>query len=122
MVSENICGPIIEVDVVAVKEEDLGVDLARSTGPTEETHCIHPAIPVHITRRSVVEYPVTGEVPVKILGVIFCLMNNHRWHEALATSSGEYQISTPEGGSLSCLGFTNAFPREELVCTDNSEP
>ena len=34
MVSENICGPIIEVDVMAVKEEDQWVDLASSTGPT----------------------------------------------------------------------------------------
>ena len=48
--SQNMCGPIIEVDVVAVKEEDLGVHLARSTGPTEETHCLHPAIPIHIYR------------------------------------------------------------------------
>ena len=58
---------------------------------------------------------------MKILGVIFCLVNNHRWHEALAISSGEDQSSTPEGGSLSCLGFPNAFPCEELVGTDNSE-
>ena len=36
--SQNMCGPIIEVAVMAVKEEDLGVHLARSTGPTEETH------------------------------------------------------------------------------------
>ena len=48
---QNMCGPIIEVAVMAVKEEDLGVHLARSTGPTEETHCLHPAIPVHISRR-----------------------------------------------------------------------
>ena len=34
----NICGPIIEVAVMAIKEEDLGVHLARSTVPTEETH------------------------------------------------------------------------------------
>ena len=31
---QNICGPIIEVAVIAVKEEDLGVHLARSTGST----------------------------------------------------------------------------------------
>ena len=59
---------------------------------------------------------------MNILGVSFCLVNNHRWHEALAISSGEYQISIPEGGSLSCLGFPNALPREELVGTDKSEP
>ena len=46
--SQNMCGPIIAVAVMAVKEEDLGVHLARSTGPTEETHCLHPSIPVHI--------------------------------------------------------------------------
>ena len=38
MVSENIFGPITEVAVMDVKEEDLRVDLARSTDPTEETH------------------------------------------------------------------------------------
>ena len=68
------------------------------------------------------DYPVTGEVPAKILGVIFCLAKNRSWNEALAISSDEDHISTPEGGSLSCLGFTNAFPREELVGTYNSEP
>ena len=52
--SQNMCGPIIKVAVMAVKEEDLGVNLARSTGPTEETHCLHPAIPVHISRRRTV--------------------------------------------------------------------
>ena len=52
--SQNMCGPITEVAVIAVKEEDLGVDLASSTGPTEETHCLHPAIPVHISRRCIV--------------------------------------------------------------------
>ena len=82
-----MCGSIIEVDVMAAKEEDPWIEIASSTGPTEETHCLHPAIPVHITRRRVVDYPVTREVPVNILGVIFCLVRNHRWHEALAISS-----------------------------------
>ena len=59
---------------------------------------------------------------MKILGVSFCLVNNHRWHEALAISSGEDQTSTPEGGFLSCLGSPNVFPHEELVGIDNSEP
>ena len=67
-------------------------------------------------------YLVTGEVPVKILSVIFCLVNNHRWYEALAIRYGEDQSSTPEGGSLSCFVFTNAFPCEELVFIDNSDP
>ena len=87
---EKMCVPIIEVAVMAVKEEDLGVDLASSTGPTEDNNCLHPDIPVHIPRRHVVDYPVTGEVPVKIMGIIFCLVNNHRWHEALTISFGEY--------------------------------
>ena len=121
MVSENMCGPIIEVAVMDAKEEDLGVGLASSVGPTKEAHFLHPAIPVHVSQRRVVDYPVTGEVPVKILGVIFRLVKNHRWHEALVISYGEDQSSTPEGGSLSCLGFPNAFPCEELVCTDNSD-
>ena len=107
-----MCFPIIELAVVAVKGEDLGVDLDISTGPTEDTHCLHPAIPVHISRRRIVDYPVTGEVPVRIPGVIFCLANNHRWHEELTIISCEDQISTPEGGSLSCLVFPNAFTRE----------
>ena len=49
VVSEKMWGPIIEVDVMVVKEEDLEVGLASSTGPTEETHCLHPDIPVHIS-------------------------------------------------------------------------
>ena len=35
---EKMCGPIIKVDAMTVKEEDLGVDIVRYTGPTEETH------------------------------------------------------------------------------------
>ena len=49
-----MCGSIIEVAFMAVKEEDLGGDLASSTGPTEETHCLHPVTPVHISGQSVV--------------------------------------------------------------------
>ena len=52
--SEKMCGPIIEVAVMAVKEEDLGVDLSRSKGPNEKTRCLHPATPVHISRRRTV--------------------------------------------------------------------
>ena len=46
---QKMCGPIIKLAVMAVKEEDLGIHLASSTGPTEETHCLHPAIPFHIS-------------------------------------------------------------------------
>ena len=53
--SQNMCGPIIKVAFMAVKEEDLGVHLDSSTGPTEETHCLHPDIPVHISRRSTLD-------------------------------------------------------------------
>ena len=52
---ENMCSPIIKVAVMAVKEEDLGVNLASSTCPTEETHCLHTAISVYISQRSVVD-------------------------------------------------------------------
>ena len=55
MGSENMCGPIIKVAVMAVKEEYLGVDLDISTSPTEDTHCLHLDIPVHISRRRVVD-------------------------------------------------------------------
>ena len=53
----GICGGIgkyiwpylIKVAVMAVKEEDLWIKLASSTGPTEETHFLHSSIPVHIS-------------------------------------------------------------------------
>ena len=51
---------------------------------------------------------------MNILGLIFCLLGNIRWHEALAVSSGEDHRSTPEGCSLSCLVFPNTFPRKNL--------
>ena len=76
--SQNMCGAIIKVAVMAVKEEDLGFHLARSTGSRKETHCLHLAIHIHIPRWRTVHYPVTGEVPVKILGVICPLVHNHR--------------------------------------------
>ena len=53
--SHNMCGTIIEVSFMDVKEEDLGGHLASSIGPTEETHCLHPAIPVHISRQRIVD-------------------------------------------------------------------
>ena len=37
VVSEKMCGPFIEVAVMAVKEECLGVELASSTGNTKDT-------------------------------------------------------------------------------------
>ena len=46
---QNMCGPIIKVAVMAVKEEDLGIYLATSTDPTEETHCFRLSIPVNIS-------------------------------------------------------------------------
>ena len=93
--SEKMCGPIIDAYLMAVKEEDLLIDLASSTGPNEENNCLHPAITINISRRRVLEYPVTGEVPVNILAVIFSLLNNHRWNEEPDISSGNDQISTP---------------------------
>ena len=95
VVSENMCGPIIEVDVVNVKEEDLWIQLASSTCPTEENHCLHLAIPVHISGWRVVDYPVTGEVPAMILGVISSLVNHHMWHKARSIRSVKYKSITP---------------------------
>ena len=59
---------------------------------------------------------------MNILGIIFYLENDHRWHESLAISSGEDHSSTPEGVSLSYLVFTNVFTRKELVGADHSKP
>ena len=59
---------------------------------------------------------------MKILGVIFYLVNNKSCYEVLAIISGEDQISTPEGVSLFSLGFLDAFPLEELVGIDHSKP
>ena len=43
-----MCGPIIKVDVMAVKEEDLGVDIDSSTGPTKETHSVtQPSLSIY---------------------------------------------------------------------------
>ena len=46
---DNMCGPIIKVSVMDVKEDDLWIKLPSYTGPTEETHCLHPAIHVHLS-------------------------------------------------------------------------
>ena len=40
VLSNNIYGPIINVAVMAVKEEDLGIDLASSTGT-------HPSLSIY---------------------------------------------------------------------------
>ena len=71
VLSEKMCGPIIKVSVMAVKEEEPWIELAISIGLTKETRCLHPDIPVHISRRCGVDQPVNGDVPVKIMGVIF---------------------------------------------------
>ena len=49
VVSDKMCGPIIKVAVMDLKEEDLWIELASSTGTTDETHCLHPSIPIHIS-------------------------------------------------------------------------
>ena len=54
VILKNLCGPIIKVAVMAVKEEDLRVHLAISIGARKETHFLHPAIPIHISRRRTV--------------------------------------------------------------------
>ena len=53
--SENMCGPIIEMAVMDIKEEDLWIDLDISTGPNYKTHCLHPATPAHISQQSSVD-------------------------------------------------------------------
>ena len=50
------------------------------------------------------DYPVFWNVVVKLLGVFLFMVNYHRWYEALAISSNEYEIFAPEGGSISGLG------------------
>ena len=74
----KMCDPTIKVAAMNVKEEDLWIELASSTDPTEETNCLHLDIPFHIYRRHAVDYAVNGKVPVKILGLIFYLLNDHR--------------------------------------------
>ena len=53
--SDKMCGPIIEVYVIEVKEEDLWIHLDSSTGPTEENHCLYKPIPVDTSRQRVVD-------------------------------------------------------------------
>ena len=55
VVLEKMGVPTTEVAVMAVKEYNLDVYLASSTCPTAETYCLHPAIPLHIARRRVVD-------------------------------------------------------------------
>ena len=50
VVLEKMCGPIIKVAVMVVKEEDLGYDIAICICPTEDNHCLHTSI-TSITRR-----------------------------------------------------------------------
>ena len=49
VVSKKMCGPIIKVSVTAVKEEDLWIQISSSTDTTEDTCCLHPFIPVHLS-------------------------------------------------------------------------
>ena len=53
--SENMCGPIVKLAVMYTKEEDLCIDLDSYRVLTEETHCLHPSIPVHLYRWCVVD-------------------------------------------------------------------
>ena len=55
VVSENMCVPIIKVDFIDIKVEDMWIHFDSSTGPTEDTYCLHPSIPIHISHRRVVD-------------------------------------------------------------------
>ena len=48
VVLEKMCVPIIDLAVMAFKEEDLWINLYIFTFPTEETDCLYPDIPAHI--------------------------------------------------------------------------
>ena len=60
---------------------------------------------------------------MKILGVVFCMVNYHRWHEALAIIYGEYESCAPEECSLSRLGHPRfgTVTRSYLIPMDHGE-
>ena len=49
VVLDNICGPIIKLAFISIKEVELWIELAGSIGPTEKTCFLHPDTPVHIS-------------------------------------------------------------------------
>ena len=81
-------GPVVKISIMDIIEEDLCVELVCSIDSIEMHHFLHTAIPVHIPRLCILDYPVFQNVVVKILGVVFCLVNYHKWNESLAIRSG----------------------------------
>ena len=57
-------------------------------------------------------------VVVKILGVVFCLVNYHRWHESLAIIYGEYEVCAPEGCYIYDIVTPHPISSEEFISTD----
>ena len=115
-------GPVTKMPVIYITGEDLCIELVCSTYSIEMYHCLHPTISVHIPIWCIVEYTVLRNVVAKILRVFFCLVNYHRWHEALDIRSGEGERCAPEGCSLSGLGPPYPVYSEEFISTHHFYP
>ena len=88
---------------MAIIEEELWIELVCSTYCIEMHHCLCLAIPAHIPRSYIVDYPVFWGVVVNILGVVFFLVNYHMWYELMAISFGKDKSCATEGRSLSLV-------------------
>ena len=98
-------GPVIEIAIMSIIWGEICIDLVCSTYSLEMHHCIHPTIPFHIPIWCILDYLVFRNVVMMILCVVFCLAKYLRWDEALAIISGEYESFSPEGWSISGLGY-----------------
>ena len=94
---EYMNGPFVKMAAVTILEEDLWIELVCSIDSLQIHHCLCTVIPVHIPICCIVYYLVFRNVVVKILGVVFFLMNYHR------IIYGEYEICVSEGCYLSGL-------------------
>ena len=87
--------PDVKMAAMAIIEDDLWIYLVCSTDCLEIHHFLHPSISVHITILFIVDYSVIWNVAANILGVVFCMVNYHRWYEAMAISYGEDESFAP---------------------------
>ena len=68
---------------MSIKEQYLIFDRGGSAYVLELGHELYLPVYIHITIWCVMDFPVQWDIEVEILGVLFVLMHNDGWNEAL---------------------------------------
>ena len=77
--------------VMSIIEEHLGIYRRTAMYGGKMGHGFMPSIDIHIHRKEIVEYPITGYVVMEVLSLFIPMVYQH-WggYETLSIIAGEY--------------------------------